>query len=71
MSETEYRTMYGVTETFEGLQVVEVEATPTEEGWTIRRKRGRSVWFDFAPKDKLYDSREKAEARIKEVLAGG
>lgn len=66
----EEQTVYGVVESFEGLKVVELQAKLVDDVWVIRRKRGHSVWIDQAPKDKLYPTREAAEARRNEILAG-
>jgi len=68
---SEEQTVYGVMETTYSdkvtHEVVEIQAKLVGEEWIIRRKRGHSVWIETVPKDKLYMTREAAEARLKEI----
>lgn len=55
----EYKTVYGI----QGTEIVTCEARPVEGGWLVRDRCFRQ----FVEKDKLSETREGAEARLRSL----
>ena len=47
-------------------QAVEMEAKRVPDGWVINMRPGcsRSKFLEFVPEDKVYDTKEEAEAKV-------